>query len=334
MNNKPLSRDVAPEGIDPIVWRTATKSMYPGISPETIAMAIDLCKKDNVDIRMKTLHIINRGGVEKIEPSVAHYRILAKRTGRHIRTEVTEWGPLLDVRGIKTPEFCTITIWEWNPHTKQPEPWPHTEWFSERDTQSPLWKKSPRGMLQVRTESLALRKVFPDELGGLYTFEEMEDSSEPSERPSKEIRHEPLSISNSPKADVIDWTNASKKVIQNNAPREEEIALIESISRVEPVLPLSEGKKIIKEALLKEEDTLIYKDPLTDEEKSLSIQEFGFFIRDILVGIDSSSKYNLYKDIQLANKESLNAFSKRDPIQTLVLKKLIKEKREAYDTNL
>jgi len=45
--------------------------------------------------------------------------------------------------------------------------------FNEYAKNSPIWKSMPKMMLQKVAKSVALREAFPQELGGIYTQEEM-----------------------------------------------------------------------------------------------------------------------------------------------------------------
>ena len=48
-----------------------------------------------------------------------------------------------------------------------------TVYYSEYAKNSPIWRTMPRMMLQKVAKSVALREAFPQELGGMYTQEEM-----------------------------------------------------------------------------------------------------------------------------------------------------------------
>lgn len=67
-----------------------------------------------------------------------------------------------------------------------------TVYYSEYAKNSPIWRTMPRMMLQKVAKSVALREAFPQELGGMYTQEEMlaEFSLENRKTIKKEITYD------------------------------------------------------------------------------------------------------------------------------------------------
>ena len=65
-----------------------------------------------------------------------------------------------------------------------------TVYYSEYAKNSPTWRTMPRMMLQKVAKSVALREAFPQELGGMYTQEEMPAeyslTEVPNQKPKKD----------------------------------------------------------------------------------------------------------------------------------------------------
>lgn len=183
---------LAERGIDKPTWLTLKNSIFPGAKPESIVMAVDYCRARKLDILKKPCHIVpmrvSIPGTDKKEwrdvimPGIAEYRTTAMRTGHYAGMDDPEWGETIehDFGGttIMAPEYCTVRVYRLIDGKR--DPFPHTEWFVEAAATksngelNSMWMRRKRGQLLKCAEAGALRKAFPEELGGEVTAEELE----------------------------------------------------------------------------------------------------------------------------------------------------------------
>lgn len=197
-----LPEPVARRGINEEQWRTLRNSVFPGALADSILMAIDYCKARGLDVLKRPCHIVGMLVTEKkkraqqdgtivvdekkvwrdvILPGIYEYRVTAHRTGEYLGQSVAEWGPSIDYHGLKdVPEWCAVTVYRWSPKLQQKVSYSAQVFFSETvatkndGTPNARWTRAPRQMLEKCTEAAALRRAFPDELGGEPTEEEMD----------------------------------------------------------------------------------------------------------------------------------------------------------------
>lgn len=165
-------------------------STFPGAKDESIELAWHYCKSRKLDIMKKPCHIVGMSvkapNSDKYEwrdvimPGISEARITAMRTGKYMGQSEAEFGPLVELKiGSKkhqVPEWCKITVYRLENGLKVP--YPHIEYFEEAyadkkngDLNS-MWTKRKRGQLSKCAEAGALRKAFPEELGGEIMAEE------------------------------------------------------------------------------------------------------------------------------------------------------------------
>lgn len=197
-----LPEPVARRGINEEQWRTLKNSVFPGALPDSILMAIDYCTARKLDVLKRPCHIVGMLVTEKrkrqqpdgniivdekkvwrdvILPGIYEYRITAHRTGEYLGQSEVQWGPLTEFHGLKdVPEWCAITVYRWSEKLQQKVSYPAQVFFAEavatKNDGSPnaRWTRAPRQMLEKCTEAAALRRAFPDEIGGEPTEEEMD----------------------------------------------------------------------------------------------------------------------------------------------------------------
>lgn len=191
---KELPQPVARRNISEAQWRTLVNSLYPGAESTSVLMAWDYCVARQLDPMKKPCHIVpmkvrdSKSGDyvwrEVIMPGIYEYRTTAMRTGLYLGQSEAEFGPEIEYLGVKAPEWCKVKVFRWNKEAQQVGEFHARVKFSEcvattwdKKTQkegvNARWTKAPEQMLEKCTEAAALRKAFPDELGGTHTADEM-----------------------------------------------------------------------------------------------------------------------------------------------------------------
>lgn len=203
----PISASVAKEfEIGPTEWRVLVDQIFPAAqSVEAVMMALAYCRKRNLDIFKKPVHIVpmwssaKRAMVETVWPGIAEIRTTASRTGDYAGIDEVEFGPIaertftgtverwenrqkVEVQVSKTvhyPEWAKVTVYRMNRGVRcafTARVFWEEMYASAGKSELPndMWAKRPRGQLDKCVEAAALRKAFPEELGNVYAAEEME----------------------------------------------------------------------------------------------------------------------------------------------------------------
>lgn len=171
------------------VWNTLKNSIYPGAQDNSVVMVLEYCKSMKLDPILKPVHIVPMNGKDVVMPGVALYRILAARSGNYAGMSEPEYGADIEEtfidkyknkHTVKYPEWCKITVKKLLNGTiiefVAKEYWRENYATMGRDNTCPnsMWEKRPYGQLAKCAEAQALRKAFPELLGGMVTSEEME----------------------------------------------------------------------------------------------------------------------------------------------------------------
>ncbi|ANJ89296.1 TPA: phage recombination protein Bet [Pasteurella multocida] len=179
--------------IDTATWTTLQNSVFPGAKDESILLAIDYCKARKLDILKKPCHIVPMSVKDAktgqsqwrdvIMPGIYEQRITAFRTGQMAGQDEPIFGETISHLGIEAPEWCKVTVYRFIGGERCA--FSHTEYFSEACSTTKdgrinsMWTKRPRGQLAKCAEAGALRKAFPDELGGVITADEVIEEQAP-----------------------------------------------------------------------------------------------------------------------------------------------------------
>lgn len=141
-----------------LFWHVAQKA---GLDP--FARQIHFSKRTNYKTNESTMTLIT---------GIDGYRLTASRTGQYAGND----DPVFE-EGQQFPVKASVTVYRIVAGTRVPftasARW--SEYFPG-DKQGFMWKKMPYTMLGKCAEALALRKAFPQELSGIYTAEEMNQS--------------------------------------------------------------------------------------------------------------------------------------------------------------
>lgn len=194
VEQKQLPEPVARRGISEAQWRTLANNLFPGADSNSVLMVWDYCVARKLDPMKKPCHIVpmmvrdaksgDRVWRDVVMPGIYEYRTTAMRTGFYLGQSDPEFGPIVDFLGVKAPEWCRVVVYRWNDLAKQRGEFPARVMFSEaaataKDKKTgelyvnDRWTKAPQQMLEKCAEAAALRKAFPDELGGTHTGDEM-----------------------------------------------------------------------------------------------------------------------------------------------------------------
>lgn len=185
-------------------WRILTQSLFQGCARESVLMAWDYCQARRLDIFKRPVYIVPMWSqdagrmIDTIWPGIAELRTTAMRTGRYAGKDRVEFGPDIEVEldGQKytVPEYAQMTVYRMVDETTtlggdlnrdgrlrvafegDPVYWLETYATRKRHSQEPnaMWKRRKRGQIAKCAEAAALRQAFPEELGGIYSAEEME----------------------------------------------------------------------------------------------------------------------------------------------------------------
>lgn len=199
----PIPPSIAKEfEVGPTEWRVLVDQIFPAAkSVEAVMMALSYCRKRNLDIFKKPVHIVPMWSsakgqmVETVWPGIAEIRTTASRTGEYAGIDAVEFGPMIErkftgtvgkrgqeetvTKTVKFPEWASVVVYrivggqKCAYHAKVY--WEETfATVGKSEIPNDMWAKRPRGQLDKCVEAAALRKAFPEELGNTYAAEEME----------------------------------------------------------------------------------------------------------------------------------------------------------------
>ncbi|MGB3830873.1 MAG: phage recombination protein Bet [Mesorhizobium sp.] len=202
----PIAPSIAKEfDIQPAEWRVLVDQIFPAAkSVEAVMMALAYCRKRNLDIFKKPVHIVPMWStakgqmVETVWPGIAEIRTTASRTGEYAGIDAVEFGPMVErsftgtvgkgqreetiTKKVRFPEWASVVVYRIVAGVRCAY---HAKVFWEEtfatigksEVPNDMWAKRPRGQLDKCVEAAALRKAFPEELGNTYAAEEMEGRS-------------------------------------------------------------------------------------------------------------------------------------------------------------
>lgn len=198
---KPASLDypqiAADYDIDKPLWN-GLRNLYPGAQDQSIVMVYEYCKVRKLDPLKKPVHIVPMSVKDVVAdkyvmrdvimPGIQEMRTTAARTGAYAGMDEVVFGPDTEFPMIKgevsespvkiiAPAYAKVTVYRLVQGKRYP--FTHVEYFAEavaRDRYgkiNEMWTKRPSGQLAKVAEAGALRKAFPEELGGEYAADEM-----------------------------------------------------------------------------------------------------------------------------------------------------------------
>lgn len=123
-----------------------------------------------------------------IQTSIDGFRLIAERSGNYAGQSEPEF---LYGNDKNVPHRCSITIYKFAPNGERYPASVGVAYWNEYvppNGQNFMWQKMPHTMLAKVAEALGLRKAFPQELSGLYTDEEMEQSEDQRDKKTRDMK--------------------------------------------------------------------------------------------------------------------------------------------------
>jgi phage recombination protein Bet len=166
--------DFTPEQVQLIKTQIA-----PNATDNELKLFLYQCQRTGLNPLTRQIYCIHRAGKMTIQTSIDGFRVIAERSGTYAgqdepKFEYDDKGKLICAKvtvyrfspnGERYPAATGVAFW--------------TEYVQEYNGKvSGLWAKMPHTMLCKVAEAIALRRAYPQDLSGLYTGDEMEQSEE------------------------------------------------------------------------------------------------------------------------------------------------------------
>lgn len=186
-------------------------SVIPEGTPEgNIEMYVRFCRDSNLNPFKRQVHLIKRKAKDgdrfvdryTIQTSIDGYRAIADRTGKYAGSEDAKFDEGLSQYQMiasrrERPTTATVTVWKMIGGMRcgftATAGWrEYCQTYPKSQDPTPMWAKMPFAMLAKCAEALALRRAFPDEIGGAYTDEEMMQADPVPTIPVEEVKKDPV----------------------------------------------------------------------------------------------------------------------------------------------
>lgn len=168
MNNEIVKIDFTDDQVNLIKTQIAKDA-----SSDELKLFLYQCKRTGLDPLTRQIYFMKRAGKMTIQTSIDGFRVIAERSGDYAGQD----EPIFE-EGEKGLNKCTVKVYRWRDDQRYCAS-VGVAYMSEyypQQGQDFMWKKMPHTMLSKVAEALALRKAYPQDLSGLYTNEEMQQS--------------------------------------------------------------------------------------------------------------------------------------------------------------
>ncbi len=154
-----------------------------GCTDDELKLFVHVCRRLKLDPIAKQIYAVKMDGKMVMQTGIDGFRLLAERTGRYRGTSDPEWcGPDGVWKEVWTdraevPSAARVRVMRQGPDDLEPVVisgianfW---EYVALKDGKpNRRWTQAPAAMIAKCAEALALRRAVPNELSGLFTFDE------------------------------------------------------------------------------------------------------------------------------------------------------------------
>lgn len=261
-----------PEGESPKVYIDQVKTHVMGVDSkgqqrpdEDLMLFLYTAKRTGLDPLAKQIYAIyrwdSRLGREKmtIQIGIDGMRLAAQRTKEYAGSADAEFTPADE--SSPTPLKATVTVYKLNKKTGERMPTTATarwnEYCQKTKDGNPmgLWRQMPYNQLSKCAEALALRKAFPNELSGVYSEDEMgqttnilADIPAPIKKPDIRVEQGAPAEMKIPEAEVI---NPKKETAASAPSLKTPPTLEETVAKLEAAMPLKKtAEPVVNNAIV------------------------------------------------------------------------------------
>lgn len=156
-----------------------------GASEKEFQVLMEIAKLRKLNPLLKQIHFVKRWNkqlgreVWSAQVSIDGLRAIAERTGKYDGQDEPEYEH--DKEGLLTCAKVKVYRKDWTRPAVGVAYWNEYVQTGKDDKPTKFWADMPHVMLAKVAEALAMRKAFPEDMGGLYTDEEMQQAD--SDRP-------------------------------------------------------------------------------------------------------------------------------------------------------
>lgn len=161
-----MTKELTTTNMNMEMLQALRNTVAPGLTEPEFLLFAEMCRATGLNPATKEIWAIKAGGRLQLMTGINGFLRIANSHPQFDGMEVSfEWDG-------KQLVSCTVKV-----HRKDRKfPSVATAYWSEYSKPSPVWKQMPSVMLAKCAKSLAIREAFIQELGGLYTAEEMPSS--------------------------------------------------------------------------------------------------------------------------------------------------------------
>lgn len=172
-----MSKALAKTSWTPEQLKLITNTVAKGSTPDELQLFLYTAKRTGLDPLTKQIHFVKRGGQMTVQTGIDGYRAIAERTGQLAGID----DAIFDTEKEVHPNKATVTVWRMVGGQRVSFT-ATARWreYAPVGSQAFMWNKMPYLMLSKCAEALALRKAFPNDLTGIYTYEEMHQADNKS----------------------------------------------------------------------------------------------------------------------------------------------------------